>query len=93
MTLTRVISMITCLVLICLGQTLHAKPMALEDVFDLEYASHPQPSNDGKTVYFVRNYMDIQQDRVRSNLWQVDSRSGQMRPLTSGLNNDRSPVL
>ncbi|BFM12343.1 S9 family peptidase [Simiduia litorea] len=93
MTLKSLLAAIACLAIIGLCPTLQAKPMALEDVFDLEFASDPQPSADGKTIYFVRNYMDIQQDRVRSNLWQVDTRTGQMRPLTTGLTNDRSPRL
>lgn len=70
-----------------------AAPMALDDVFDLEYASQPQISTDGKTVYFVRNFMDVKADRQRSNLWAADSRTGAITPLTTGLGNDRSPML
>jgi len=61
-----------------------------EDVFDLEFASTPEFSRDGNTVYFVRHFMDKVADRQRSNLWQVDVDSGKSRPLTSGDYNDRS---
>nr|WP_010131046.1 hypothetical protein [Microbulbifer agarilyticus] len=39
-----------------------------EDVFNLEYASSPQFSNDGDTIFYVRNFMDQVADRKRSNL-------------------------
>ena len=70
-----------------------AKNLELTDVFQLEYASDPQPLPDGISVVFVRNYMDQQKDRARSNLWQLDARSGAIQPLTSGHYNDHSPRL
>jgi len=42
------------------------------DVFQLEYASDPQISPDGRQVAYVRNSMDVMRDRVRSELWIVD---------------------
>ena len=39
------------------------------DVFQLEYASDPQISPDGRQIVYVRNFMDIMRDRRRSNLW------------------------
>lgn len=35
--------------------------LQLQDVFDLEYANQIDITDDGKTVYFVRNRMDIKQ--------------------------------
>ncbi|MBB1365341.1 S9 family peptidase [Pseudoalteromonas sp. SR44-5] len=65
----------------------------LENVFDLEYANQIEMTNDGKTVYFVRNRMDIKSDSKVSNIWSVDSSSKQLQPLTSGVHMDYSPVL
>ena len=61
------------------------------DVFDLEWASDPRVSPDGKTVVYVRKSNDIMKDRERSNLWQVSLDGTNHRPLYSGLNNIRSP--
>ena len=64
------------------------KPM---DVFDLEWASDPRVSPDGKTLVYLRKSNDIMKDRERSNLWQVSVDGTNHRPLYSGLNNIRSP--
>lgn len=61
------------------------------DIFDLEYASDPQISPDGRTVVYVRNFKDIMTDKNRSNLWMIDANGSNHRPLTAGLQNDRSP--
>lgn len=61
------------------------------DVFDLEYASDPQISPDGSTVVYVRNFKDIMTDKNRSNLWMIDANGNNHRPLTTGMENDRSP--
>lgn len=67
--------------------------LQLENVFDLEYANQLEITNDGKTVYFVRNRMDIKSDSKVSNIWSVDSKSEQLQPLTSGVHMDYSPTL
>ena len=54
------------------------------DVFQLEYASDPQISPDGKQVVYVRNFMDIKKDRRRSHLWIVNADGSEHRPLTDG---------
>ena len=61
------------------------------DVFELEYASDPRISPDGKQVVYVRNFMDIMKDRRRSNLWIVNVDGTNHRPLTTGNKNDSSP--
>ena len=61
------------------------------DVFDLEWATDPRVSPDGRTIVYVRKSNDIMKDRERSNLWQVSVDGTNHRPLYSGLNNIRSP--
>lgn len=63
----------------------------LENVFDLEYTSDPQISPDGSQVVYQRNFMDIMNDRRRSNLWIIKTDGRRHRPLTSGNNNNFSP--
>jgi acylaminoacyl-peptidase len=61
------------------------------DLFDLEIATDPQISPDGARVVFVRNFNDIMKDRKRSNLWIVNHDGSDLRPLTTGNENDNSP--
>lgn len=61
------------------------------DVFQLEFASDPQISPDGRRVAYVRNFMDIMKDKRRSNLWIVDYDGSNHRPLTTGNQNDVLP--
>lgn len=68
-------------------------PFAAEDVFLLNYASDPQVSPDGDFVVYVHNFMDIMEDRRRSNLWRIDSNGGNARPITTGAVNDASPRI
>lgn len=63
-------------------------PFSAEDVFSLQYASEPQVSPDGSFVVYTHNFMDIMEDRRRSNLWRVDFDGGNARPLTTGAVND-----
>ncbi len=58
------------------------------DVFQLQWADHPQISPDGKQVVYQRDWFDIMKDRKRSNLWIVGSNASDNRPLTSGSSND-----
>jgi len=61
------------------------------DVFQLEYASDPRISPDGKQIVYVRNFMDIMKDRRRTNLWIVSTDGRRHRPLTTGNQNDGVP--
>ena len=61
------------------------------DVFELEWATDPRVSPDGKTIVYVRRSNDIMKDQQRSNLWQVSSNGIDHRPLYTGLNNSSSP--
>ena len=67
------------------------KRFSLKDVFNLEFASDPRISPDGKCVVYVRNFMDIMKDQPRSNLWIVNTDGSGHRPLTSGSGNDSTP--
>ena len=67
------------------------KTFKMIDVFDLEYATDPQISPDGKRIVYVRNFMDVMKDRKRSNLWIINTDGSVHRPLTTGNTNDSSP--
>ncbi|MFO7893949.1 MAG: S9 family peptidase [Longimicrobiales bacterium] len=61
------------------------------DVFGLELGSDPRISPDGETVVFARTWFDAMTDGRRSNLWILPYEGGEMRPLTTGSQNDYSP--
>ena len=85
------------LTLVCAAPAaLSAAPAASDrltemDVFDLELATDPQMSPDGRKVIYVRAYSDVFTDRRYSNLWIIDTDGGQNRPLTTGHRGDGSP--
>ncbi|MEM9722847.1 MAG: S9 family peptidase, partial [Bacteroidota bacterium] len=58
-------------------------PLSPEDIFNLEYASDPQISPDGKTIVYTRQSMDIMKDRVLGGIWQISYDNTYHRPLTS----------
>lgn len=55
-----------------------------EDIFNLEVASDPQVSPNGKQVAYVRRGYDIMSDGSRSNIWVASSDGKSHRPLLSG---------
>ena len=61
------------------------------DLFNLEVATDPQISPDGRTIAYVRKSNDIMTDRARSTIWLVDVASGQQRPLVAGSSPRWSP--
>jgi dipeptidyl aminopeptidase/acylaminoacyl peptidase len=61
------------------------------DLFQLQYASDPQVSPDGKQIVYVRNSMDVQKDRHRSQLWTIYVDGSEHRPLGDGEHNAFSP--
>ena len=67
----------------------HFQPL---DVFNLEWASSPAISPDGRQVVYQRNHFDIMRDRRRSHLWLLDVDSGRHRPLTTGQGSDAAPA-
>jgi Tol biopolymer transport system component len=68
-----------------------AKPLAIDDVFNLQLAADPQISPDGKRVIYVRQFNDIMTDQRHANLWIVNADGSDHRPLTTGNYNDASP--
>ena len=58
-----------------------SKRFTAERVFDMEYASDPQLSPDGKTLVYVRRSMDRLTDRDVGQLWSIDTVTGTHRPL------------
>src|SRR5262245_27498041 len=67
------------------------QPLQLQDVFQIEFASDPQISPDGKQIVYVRNFMDVMKDRRRSNLWIIHADGRDHQALTTGTANDASP--
>lgn len=62
------------------------------DIFSLEYASGVTAGAESGNVFFIRNYMDIYQDKKLGNIWQVD-KQGRMLPVTNGGHQDYGLAL
>lgn len=67
------------------------KCLTAQDYFNLESASDPQISPDGKKIIYVRRFADMMSDKFYSNLWIIDFDGTGHRPITSGLYHDSSP--
>lgn len=63
-----------------------------ERVFDIEYATSPQVSPDGSKIVYVRHSMDRLKDQDRGDLWIIDVKSGEQRPLVTGGASAGGPV-
>ncbi|MEO8454228.1 MAG: S9 family peptidase [Sphingomicrobium sp.] len=61
------------------------------DLFNLEVATDPQISPDGRTIAYVRKSNDIMTDKSRPTIWLVDVATGQQRPLLAGPGSYFSP--
>jgi dipeptidyl aminopeptidase/acylaminoacyl peptidase len=61
------------------------------DLFNLEVATDPQISPDGRTIAYVRKSNDIMTDNARSTIWLIDVPTGQQRPLLAGSGSYFSP--
>lgn len=59
----------------------HASSFTSEDIFNLEYASHPQISPQGDWIVYTRNSFDIQQDNTKRALWLINTKTGAHTPL------------
>ena len=59
-----------------------------KDVFQLEFASNAQISPDGSTIVYRRNWLDIMIDRVRGDLWMINS-AGKHLPLIENASSPR----
>ena len=61
------------------------------DEFQLQTASDPQISPDGKKIVYVRRFADPMTDKRYSNLWIINADGTDHRPLTTGNRSDSSP--
>ena len=62
------------------------------DIFSMEYVSDPRISPDGQKVLYVRNFKDIMTDKNYSNIWMINFDGTDNTPITTGNQNDFSPV-
>jgi len=69
-----------------------SKRFTAERVFDMEYASDPQVSPDGKTIVYVRHSMDKMTDKDVGHLWMIDLATGAHRPLLAAPEGAGAPV-
>src|SRR6516225_4684328 len=61
------------------------------DEFQLQLATDPQISPDGKKIVYVRRFADPMTDKRYANLWIINSDGTDHRPLTTGNRSDTSP--
>jgi acylaminoacyl-peptidase len=66
--------------------------LELIDIFNMEFISNPQISPDGSKIVFTRNFKDVMTDRNLSNIWIANFDGSNMRPLTTGNQNDFNPI-
>jgi acylaminoacyl-peptidase len=66
-------------------------PLALGDVFELEWASDPQISPDGHRIVFARIGFDIMKDAERSRLWMVNADGSDLRPIRESVSDAHAP--
>jgi dipeptidyl aminopeptidase/acylaminoacyl peptidase len=65
--------------------------LSASDLFNVQLASDPQISPDGRRVVYVRAFADIMTDRRLSNLWTIGFDGSDHRAVTSGSFTDESP--
>ena len=82
----RVVLILLLLPLIASAQV--PRPFAPIDVFELEWAQDPEISRDGSRLIYTRNFFDKMSDKRRANLWEIDLKTGDQQPLTTGSRND-----
>lgn len=85
-------------ILLLMAASLLAQPATAElppfqpvDLFQMQWASDPQVSPDGRRIVYVRNHSDIMADRYRQNLWIIDVDGDNHQALTTGSENHGQP--
>lgn len=68
-----------------------SKRFTAQRVFDMEYATGPQVSPDGKSVAYVRHSMDRMTDRDTGHIWLLNLADGSNRPMVEGSAGAYSP--
>src|SRR5258707_6679972 len=61
------------------------------DEFQLQLATDPQISPDGKKIVYLRRLADPMTDKRYANLWIINADGSDHRPLTTGNRSDSSP--
>src|SRR5713101_2548419 len=89
----HILSAISLLFALSLPALAQDKPdrLSASDIFNLQFASDPQISPDGKRIVYVRAFADIMSDKRLSNLWAVDFDGLDNRGVTAGNFTDESP--
>lgn len=77
--------------LLALPAAAESPPFQPVDLFQMQFASDPQVSPDGRRVVYVRNHSDIMADRYRQNLWIIDVDGENHQALTTGSENHGQP--
>jgi len=65
--------------------------LTASDIFNLQFATDPQISPDGKRIVYVRAFADTMTDKRLSNLWITNFDGTEDRALTAGNYSDESP--
>jgi dipeptidyl aminopeptidase/acylaminoacyl peptidase len=65
--------------------------LTASDIFNLQFASDPQISPNGRSIVYVHRMADIMNDKRVSNLWVLSFDGSQDRPVTTGTFSDSSP--
>jgi dipeptidyl aminopeptidase/acylaminoacyl peptidase len=68
-----------------------ANRLTAMDEFQLQTATDPQISPDGKKIVYVRRFADPMTDKRYANLWTINADGTDHRPLTTGNRTDVSP--
>src|ERR1700731_3006743 len=93
-TLTTAVA-VTAAFLFAIPAAIHAQGAAHKlsamDEFQLQLATDPQISPDGKKIVYVRRFADPMTDRRYSNLWVINADGTDQRPLSSGNHSYASP--
>lgn len=87
----RTLTALTALVVSSVSLADDHQTFQLEDVFTLEYAAAPTIHPSGDYSVFVRQSMDINNDRKVGRLWKLLP-DGELRPLTGDKANESQPV-
>jgi dipeptidyl aminopeptidase/acylaminoacyl peptidase len=68
-----------------------SRKLTAMDEFQLQLATDPQISPDGKKIVYVRRFADPMTDKRYSNLWIINSDGTDHRAITTGNRSDASP--
>ncbi|WP_417487027.1 S9 family peptidase [Maricaulis sp.] len=69
-----------------------ATPLTPELVFELEAASSPSITSDGRQIAYVRRTNDAGSDQTRSSIWLIRADGTEHRPLSAATDTNGSPL-